>query len=320
MKSLQSKLIELRAGGLEILQVAVLAKLPWLVHGFSTRTGGTSRLEGSPDGQGVLNLGFTSWDTRENVLVNRTKLLSALRAGQMNLLTLRQIHSDVVHVLDAFLDNVPRALPPHHPGAPRDLPQDRLDAPRGDAGITRAQGWLLGVQTADCVPVLMVDTRQHAVAAVHAGWRGTLRRIAAKTLGRMQMAFGTRPEDVVAVLGPAIGRCCYEVGPEVAQTYAGQFAQAREWFDGPFDQLAPREEPNALKWLSMTPPGHNPPPRVRLDLRAANRWQLLDAGVKASNIISSELCTSCRTDLFFSYRHEHARTGRLMAIIGLRER
>src|SRR2546426_3630954 len=94
-----------------------------------------------------------------------------------------------------------------------------------------------------------------------------------------------------------------------------------EWFDGPFDQLATGEEPSPLKWLSMAPPGHDPPPpRVRLDLCAANRWQLLDAGVKASNIISSELCTSCRTDLLFSYRREHARTGRLMAIIGLREK
>ena len=300
----------LRSGELQIIQATALAKLPWLVHAFSTRTGGTSRLEGSPDGQGVLNLGFTGWDTRENVLANRAKLVSALHAGRMKLVTLRQIHSDVVHVLDAFLDSVQRALPPGH-----------LAAPRGDAAITRAPRWLLGVQTADCVPILMADTRQHAVAAVHAGWRGTLRRIAAKTLGRMQMAFGTRPEDVVAVLGPAIGRCCYEVGPEVAQAYAGQFAQAREWFDGPFDQLATSEEPNALKWLSMTPPGHDlPPPRVRLDLRAANRWQLLDAGAKATNIISSELCTSCRTDLLFSYRREHACTGRLMAIIGLREK
>ncbi len=311
----------LRSGELQIIQATALAKLPWLVHGFSTRTGGKSRLEGLPDGQGVLNLGFTGWDTRENVLANRAKLLSALPAERMKLVTLRQIHSDVVHVLDAFLDSVQRGLPPDHLAAPGGLPPDPLGGPRGDAVITRAPGWLLGVQTADCVPILMADTKQHAVAAVHAGWRGTLRRIAAKTLGRMQMAFGTRPEDVVAVLGPAIGRCCYEVGPEVAQAYAGQFAQAGEWFDGPFDQLATGEEPNPLKWLSMAPPGHDPPPpRVRLDLRAANRWQLLDAGVKASNIISSELCTSCRTDLLFSYRREHARTGRLMAVIGLREK
>jgi len=282
-----------RSGGLQILQAAALRNLPWLVHGFSTRVGGASPL----DAVRALNLGFTAWDARENVLANRAKLLEALRAGRMQLATLRQIHSDVVHLLEA---------PPE-------------SALRGDAAIAQAPGLLLGVQTADCVPILLADVRRRAVAAAHAGWRGTLKRIAAKTLGRMQMAFGTRPQDVVAVLGPAIGRCCYEVGAEVTQAYAGNFASAREWFDGPFDQLVAGEEPNPLKWLHMTPPGHDPPPpRVRLDLVAANRWQLLDAGVRASNVIASELCTSCRTDLLFSYRKERERTGRLMAVIGVR--
>ena len=283
----------IRSGGLQILQASALAKLPWLVHGFSTRPGGTSLL----NGQRVLNLGFTDWDTRENVLANREKFLSAIAAGGVRLATLRQFHSDVVQVFDAMPEGSPRA----------------------DAAITRVPGILLGVQTADCLPILLTDPERCVVAAVHAGWRGTLARILAKALGRLRMEFGTPPESVVAALGPAIGACCYEVGPEVAQAYASQFAQARGWFDGPFDRLASGEEPNPLKWLSMTPPGHDPPPpRVRLDLIAANRWQLLDAGVQAANILVSELCTSCRTDLLFSYRREHAATGRLMAVIGLR--
>ncbi len=289
--------LKVRSGELEILQAEALAKFPWLVHGFSTRCGGTSRLEGSRDSQRVLNLGFTHWDTRENVLANRAKLLSALSAEGMKLATLRQFHSDVIHAFDA---------PPKH-------------SPRGDAAITRVPGLLLAAQTADCVPILLVDSKRRVVAAVHAGWRGTLNRIAAKTVGRMRMAFGARPSSIVAVVGPAIGVCCYEVGPEVAQAYASQFAEARKWFEGPFDGLATSVDPTPVKWLSTAPPGHNPPlPRVRLDLLAANRWQLLDAGVKGSNIISSGLCTSCRTDVLFSYRREHARTGRLMAVIGLR--
>jgi YfiH family protein len=175
---------------------------------------------------------------------------------------------------------------------------------------------LLAVQTADCVPILLVDTTHRAVAAVHAGWRGTLKRIAVKTLGRMCMAFGTKPDQVTAVLGPAIGRCCYEVGPEVARAFASQFARATDWFD-PFET---EEEPNPLQWLSMMPPGHPPPPKKsRLDLIASNTWQLTEAGVPASKIIASPLCTSCRTDLLFSYRRESARTGRLMAVIGIRE-
>jgi YfiH family protein len=171
------------------------------------------------------------------------------------------------------------------------------------------------------VPILLADTRQRAVAAIHAGWRGTLARIVVKTLGRMQMEFGTRPRDIVAALGPAIGRCCYEVGPEVAQAFAAQFPGAADWFDGPFDQLAHGEEPLWLPWLTMMPPGHvPPPPRVQLDLRAANRWQLVDAGVPESKITVSDLCTACSTDLLFSYRREGAKTGRMMAMIGISEK
>jgi hypothetical protein len=178
---------------------------------------------------------------------------------------------------------------------------------------------LLTVQTADCVPVLLADRKRRVVAAVHAGWRGTLARVVVKTLGRMRFEFGTRPEDVVAAIGPSIGRCCYEVGPEVAQAFAGQFATAADWFDGPFERLAFGEEPNPLPWLNMMPPGHQPEPeRVWLDLRASNRWQLEDAGVAARNIAVSTLCTACRTDLLFSYRREGAGTGRLMAAIGIR--
>jgi YfiH family protein len=188
----------------------------------------------------------------------------------------------------------------------------------GDALVTNTPGLLLAVQTADCVPILLADPRTRAVAAVHAGWRGTLARVVEKSLGRLRMEFGTRPGDVVAVLGPAIGRCCYEVGSDVARAFAAQFPEAREWFHGPFDRLASGDDPAPFPWLSMTPPGHEAPqPRVSLDLRAANRWQLLSAGVPAGQICSSELCTACRTDFFFSHRRERGRTGRLMAVIAL---
>jgi hypothetical protein len=135
------------------------------------------------------------------------------------------------------------------------------------------------------------------------------------------MNFGTRPADIIAAMGPSIGPCCYEVGPEVAQAFAGQFDAAKEWFEGPFDRLSSGEEPNPLPWLNMMPPGHQPaPPRVRLDLRAANRWQLLDAGVPSARIVVSPLCTACRTDLLFSYRREGPGTGRLMSAVGIRKK
>lgn len=282
-----------RAGRLTLTRASQLEHLPWAVHGFSTRSGGLSLL----GEERVLNLGWAEWDTREAVEANRAAFLRGLGGGRMWLVTLEQCHSDVMYLVDS-----PRA---------HEL--------RGDALVTRTPGLLLAVQTADCVPILLADARHRAVAAVHAGWRGTLARIAEKTLGRMRMEFDTRAEDVVAALGPAIGGCCYEVGPEVAQAFAAQFPEAREWFEGPFDRLAGGDDPAPFPWLSMTPPGHEEPaPRVRLDLRAANRRQLESAGVPAAQIATNALCTACRRDLLFSHRGERGRTGRMMAVIGIR--
>jgi purine-nucleoside/S-methyl-5'-thioadenosine phosphorylase / adenosine deaminase len=290
-----------RAGRLQVLTTTPLAALDWLVHGFSTRPGGTSELAFERNGkvirEEVLNLGFAEWDSRENVLENRNRFFSAHSAAKMRIVALRQIHSDIVHRVD---DN------------PTGEPL------QGDAHFTRERGVLLTVQTADCVPILIADPKRRAVAAIHAGWRGTLRRIAAKTLGRMQMEFGTDPVDVIAALGPGIGRCCYEVGPEVARDFQGQFPEAQEWFEAPPNFFSAAEDPNWLPWLTMRPPGHpTPDPRARLDLLAANRAILASAGISPDNILTSDFCTSCRTDLFFSYRRERT-TGRQMAAIAIR--
>lgn len=293
-----------RGGGLRILESPALAHLDWLVHGFSTRTGGASKLEILRDGKQqpdeILNLGFTDWDTRERVLENRKRFFGALGADRMRVVTLRQIHSDIVHRIEF-------------------APPVEGEFPQGDALITRERGVLLVVQTADCIPILLTDTKRRAVAAIHAGWRGTVRRIAEKALGRMQMDFGTRPEDVVAALGAGIGACCYEVGPEVVKEFQAQFPAARDWFHGPFDALASGgNDPNWLPWLTMRPPGHAPPPlRAQLNLIAANRAILEDAGIAPAKILDSGLCTACRADLFFSYRRERT-TGRMMAAIGIR--
>lgn len=291
-----------RAGLLHIIEALPLKHQSWLAHGFSTRPGGTSELQNPRDGrksEKVLNLGFTDWDSRGYVSENRKRFFDALGAGKMQVMTLRQIHTDIVHRVDAAT-------------------LSGKEAPQADALVTRERGVLLAVQTADCVPILLADPKNRAVAAIHSGWRGTLRRIAEKTVGRMQMEFGTRPADLIAAIGPGIGGCCYEVGSEVAREFDSQFPEARDWFDGPFDALAAGEnDPNWLPWLTMRPPGHPPPPpRVNLDLMAANRAILTNAGVPAGQIVSSGFCTACRTDLFFSYRREKT-TGRLMAAIGI---
>lgn len=280
---------ERNVSGMRVLQVPALARISWLVHGFSTRPGGISDL----DGEKVLNLGYTDWDSSESVLENRRRFQSALGANDLTLTALKQFHSDIIHAFDAT---------PREPC-------------RGDASITNQAGFLLGVQSADCLPVLLVDTKKRVVGAVHAGWRGTLQRIVTKTIGKMRMQFDTKPADLLAAIGPAIGGCCYEVGTEVAVKFKSQFPNAADWFD----ELRTGDEPNPLQWLSMMPPGHQPPPKnVLLDLKKANRAQLINAGVRAENIFVSDLCTACRRDLLFSYRKEGTMAGRLMSVIGIR--
>jgi hypothetical protein len=279
----------LNSHNVQILQVPALTKLPWLLHGFSTRPGGISHL----DGEKVLNLGFTDWDTRENVLENRRRLQSALGASDLQLIALKQIHSDVIHLIEA-------------------APQEPC---KGDASATNRPGLLLGVQTADCVPILLVDPKKRAIAAIHAGWRGTLARIAEKAIGQMQMHFATNPAGLLAAIGPSIGPCCYEVGTEVATQFQSQFADAPDWFD----EFRTGDEPNPVQWLNMMPPGHQPPPKnVHLDLKKANRAQLLATGLPPQNIFTSDLCTACRPDLLFSYRKQGSQSGRLLSVIGIR--
>src|SRR5690242_6903554 len=131
--------------GLQLLQIPAFSKLPWLIHGFSTKPGGVS----DQNGERVLNLGFTEWDTKDNVLENRRRFQSVLGATDLQLVSLKQIHSDVIHLFDS----VP------------------AEACRGDASVTNRPGLLLGVQTADCVPILLVDAKKRAIASIHAGWR-----------------------------------------------------------------------------------------------------------------------------------------------------
>jgi polyphenol oxidase len=275
--------------GVRILQVPAFAKIPWLVHGFSTRPGGVSEV----DAEKVLNLGAVEWDTRENVEENKRRFRTALGADDLHLVSLHQIHSDVVRSFSA-------APAKQH---------------KGDASVTNRPSLLLGVRTADCAPVLVVDPKKRVVAAIHAGWRGALQRIVTKTIGHLQMEFGSRPGDLLAAIGPAIGVCCYEVGTDVASAFTAKFPNAAEFFD----ELRTGDEPNPLQWLNMMPPGHQPPPKnVHLDLPKANRLQLEEAGVPRKNIFVSDLCTACRSDLLFSYRKERAKSGRLLSVIGIR--
>jgi YfiH family protein len=266
-----------------------------LVHGFSTRTGGFSRAYGGR----ILNLGFTKQDSRSVVERNRTAFLQQLGTARGKrpwpLITLRQIHSDLVHCVTK-------------------LPKQQLV---GDGLITRMPGILVGIQTADCLPIILVDTKQRAVGVFHAGWRGTVKRIVEKGVGEMRRWFGTLPRNIKVAIGPGIHGCCYEVGEEVRQQFESQFAYAEDLFREVKESDAVREK-YPLLFLTARAPGHGElPPKLFLDLVEGNRRQLLSAGVLAKNINVSPLCTACRPDLLFSYRAEKGVTGRMMAVAGI---
>ena len=151
----------------------------------------------------------------------------------------------------------------------------------GDALLEDTPASVVAVKTADCIPVLLVDERHRAVAAIHAGWRGTVGAIVASAVGEMRARFGTARSDLHAAIGPGIGKCCYEVGPEVAS----QFGE-----EG----------------------------RARIDLADANRRQLIGAGVARERIYMSNLCTHCRAEDFHSYRRDKDAAGRSLSFAGIR--
>ena len=287
-------------GVVEVLRARSLGALPWLVHGFSTRAGGVSAVYGGRQ----LNLGMTREDRRENVLRNRERFLKAAGAQAMKVSTVNQIHSSIIHRVVAG----GRSFGTLRKGGP---------ARAGDGLITNLRGVLLSVRVADCYPIIVADPRHKAVGIFHAGWRGTARRIAEKGVGEMRRAFGSLPEELLAVIGPGIGGCSCEIGPEVEDEFACQFAYSSEIFFDVYDsQKLHAKYP--LLFLNQRPPGHGDPALSRhVDLLEANRRQLLAAGVQADHIEALGLCTACRTDIFFSYRREHV-TGRMMAVVGIR--
>jgi len=259
-------------GGVRALACAPLER-EGFTNAFSTRLGGCSPLS-----QDALNLAGFNDDTAENIYENRRRFLS-LFDSNWTLTACWQVHgADVLMV---------RERPRPHGGIGE---EDRCDAL-----TTNLSGILLGVKTADCVPVILGDARTGACAAAHAGWRGTLSEIVVRALERMRAEYGTRAADVRAAIGPAALVCCYEIGDEVIEAFRKQFNYAD-------DLLVP------------TRPNH-----ARIDLHQANRRQLINAGLDPSRIHTALFCTMCRTDLFFSYRCEknlYGRTGRLLGVIG----
>lgn len=280
-----------------MIQAENLSQLSNLVHGFSTRVGGVSEAYGGAQ----LNLGFTASDKRELVARNRRAFLQAVAGLERSiptLLSLRQIHSGLVHIIKTR-DSIPESVL------------------KGDGIITNHSNVLLAVQVADCVPVLVADAQSGAVGAFHAGWRGTVKRIVERGVGSMRAVFGCDSNNLYAAIGPSIHNCCYAVGDEVIDEFTSQFRYTSHLVSEVYDR-DPVQEKYPLLFLTARAPGHsNIGPQIHLDLVEANRRQLVDAGVPSAHVWASEECTSCRTDLLFSHRAEAGYTGRMMGIIGV---
>jgi purine-nucleoside/S-methyl-5'-thioadenosine phosphorylase / adenosine deaminase len=242
-------------------------------NAFSTRLGGVSALP-----KDALNLTTFKGETPENVAENRRRFLRALNAEGAAIVTARQTHSSD----RCFIKSA---------GEARDF-QGACDAM-----MTRAAGVLLGIQTADCLPILIADSDSGVVAAIHAGWRGTAARITERTVADLMLQHGLNPRHSIAALGPAACAQCYEVGEDVIERFKSEF---RYW-------------PSLLGNFKEGGKAH-------LDVRAANRQQLLFCGFADDSIFVADYCTMHQNELFFSHRREGhtsaSGAGRLLSVIG----
>jgi YfiH family protein len=223
----------------------------------------------------VFSLALHTGEDEASIIDNRKKVSSLLGLGDdLNFIVANQTHSDHIIIITEKETKGWKGLE----NAVADC----------DALITQKKGVVLTILTADCVPVLLYDKEKEIVAATHAGWKGTEAKIVAKTVEKMIEVFNSDPKDIIAGIAPAIGRCCYEVGEDVA----------KHFFNEPlsFDLLGEK---------------------YMLDLPFINKKQLLDSGLLEEHIEMSGVCTACEVERFFSYRKEQGCSGRFMSMIGL---
>ncbi len=272
------------------LQIPGWDWFPWLRAGFSTRQGGDSQAYG-PNEQ---NLGWTAEDDPAVIARNRAAFFAAIaNNASIEPVTLQQIHGCAVRDMD------------REPG-PLMSPEGKALL-QGDGMMTGTPGRMLGILTADCVPVLVADPQNHAVAAFHAGWRGTLARIVEGGISAMAARFGSDPSELLAAIGPSIGSCCFAVGGEVRTQFLSAFSYGAELFN---------EVPAHVASSSAEDID------IHLDLTQANQRQLLAAGLPGENISLLSECTAC-TRLedgrrkYFSHRSERGVTGRMMSAIAI---
>lgn len=261
--------------GIKYITFDIFTNTGLVRHAFSTRHGGVSK--GCYES---LNLGLHVGDSPENVISNRAALCAALGSSGESLVAGKQVHGDRVAVVGR-----------QQRGSGFVSYEDAL--PETDALVTGEKGVLLSSYYADCVPVMLLDPSAGVVALAHAGWKGTVAGIAGKTVDVIKQRYNCDTSKLLAVIGPSVGPCCYEVGSQVAV----QFQEKFSWGGGV---------------LKPAPEG-----KYMLDLWRANREILLESGLLVANIYVCGLCTSCQSQLFFSYRAQAGCCGRMASLIEL---
>lgn len=265
-----------KQGSLTFYTIPLFTATNLVVHGFTTRFGGIS----SGD-YGSLNLGLHVGDDQDAVLENRRRVCQALDVDFKNLVAGNQVHGDEIMVVTK-----------EHLGRGHDSMERAL--PNVDALITNQVGVPLSSYYADCVPLFFLDPVNMVVGLAHAGWKGTVSSIAAKTVAKMNLEYGSKPADILAGIGPSIGACCYIVGNQVIERLSSAFNFWHELVKNCGDD----------HWM--------------LDLWETNRRVLLAAGLKDENIAVAGICTSCNSDFLFSHRASGGSAGRMASLIMLK--
>lgn len=243
-----------------------LNKVPMCRHAVSTKKSMEPH---------AFSVALHTGENKKSIIANRQKVLSMLGWEEpIHFVLANQTHSDHIEIISKEeskgWQNIEDAI---------------ADC---DALITDRKDVVLSILTADCVPVLLLDSEKGVIAAVHAGWKGTKKQIVAKTVAKMSEIFDCKAADIIAGVAPSIGRCCYQVGKDVAENFYG--------IPKAYDRVGEK---------------------FMLDLPFVNKEQLINAGLQESNIEMSHICTACEVERFFSYRKEQGCSGRFMSMIGL---
>lgn len=265
--------------GVTYLSFPILEDTGLVSHAFSTRLGGVSKGDFA-----TMNFSFTRGDDRDDVLENYRRMAAALGVDRERMVLTWQTHTT----------NVRRVTEEDEgKGIVRD--RDYRDV---DGLITDIPGITLVTFFADCVPLYFLDPVHKAIGLSHSGWRGTVKRMGQVTVDAMKEAFGTRPEDIIACIGPSICGDCYEVGEEVADEFADAFHER-------YHDVILLKKQNG---------------KYQLDLWKANEIVLKEAGIKGDNLAVTNICTYCNPQLFFSHRRTAERRGNLCAFLSLKEK